>query len=262
MSLRAGARIALVSCGAALVLAAAATVAVHAPRATGPEAFHPVFAEQTDLVTNEYAHRHPSADGAVSSSDWIVTSGSLFSRDGAGWTGVPDGADPNARSGNGTGSAVFRAISRRADFSDTRVDFDLHLLGFVTTSRTPAHDWDGVHVFLRYHNDAELYVVSIRRRDGTLAIKKKTPGGPVNGGTYTTLAETAAPAGTGPMMHVSTTVRNRPDGSVALSAAIDGITVLRAIDMGEHGHTIRDAGRVGLRGDNCEFTFRDFRAEG
>ncbi|QDQ98786.1 hypothetical protein [Tomitella fengzijianii] len=257
MSMRAG----LAACGAALVLVACASTAVHALRGPEPDAFHPEFAQQSALVTNEFAHRHPAGDGAVLSPDWIVTSGSLFARDSAGWTGVPDGADPDAQSGNGTGSAVFRAVSRRADLGDTRVDFDLRVLGFVTTPRTPAQDWDGVHVFLRYQSDAELYAVSVIRRDGTLAIKKKTPGGPINGGAYTTLAEGQSPSLAGTAVHVTATVRTMSDGSVVLSAALDGATVLRATDTGQGGPPIHKAGRVGLRGDNCEFAFRGFRAQ-
>src|ERR1043166_249924 len=49
------------------------------------------------LVTNEYAYYNPTASGARSS-QWVMTSGSLFARDGAGWSGVPDDRPPGRTS--------------------------------------------------------------------------------------------------------------------------------------------------------------------
>src|SRR5579884_3353308 len=42
------------------------------------------------LITNEFALFNPGDPAAVSSPNWEMTSGSFFSVDGIGWTGVPD----------------------------------------------------------------------------------------------------------------------------------------------------------------------------
>src|SRR5438552_719837 len=56
--------------------------------------YRPALGGPDRLLTNEYAHANPDDGTAVRSSDWDVTSGSLFASDGAGWTGTPDAASP------------------------------------------------------------------------------------------------------------------------------------------------------------------------
>jgi len=188
----------------------------------------------------------------------MVTSGSLFSADGAGWSGVPDDINPNALSSNGSDSAVFRAITRRADFADVSVSFRLRVAGLVSTARTPATSYDGVHVFLRYQNQRDLYVVSVYRRDGVVAIKEKIPGGPANGGTYYTLAEARARLPLHRWFAVSVSIETAASKTVRITLSINGRKVLTNVSSRSSADPILAAGRVGLRGDNCQFYFRDF----
>ncbi len=103
-----------------------------------------------------------------------------------GWTGPPDHESPSPDSSGATGSAVFRAFPRVQTDGDSIVSLRLHAIGFVDESNR--QDWDGVHVLTRVRSEAEFYSVSVLRRDGLIAITRKRPGGPSNGGTYVTLA--------------------------------------------------------------------------
>ncbi|WP_131742695.1 hypothetical protein [Actinomadura roseirufa] len=241
---------ALTAAGAAWYLTRPGDAAAFVPGTSGPDR----------LLTNEYAHWNPRAADARRSPDWDVTSGSLYVRGGAGWSGPPDAATPDARSSTGTGSSVFRMNSRRADFTDVRVTLRLRVLRLIDTPRTPPVPTDGVHVMLRRHDPTRLYVASLHRRDGLLVIKKKLTGGTENGGTYTTLAQTRYPPprpGAWEPFEVTVTGTSR----VTITITRQGRTLLRAVDDGRHGPTIARPGSIGLRGDNCEFAFADLRAE-
>jgi len=223
----------------------------------------PVASSRADgLVTNEFAHWNPTNPSRVVSPDWDMTSGSLFAHDGNGWTGVPDDVPPNATSSNGNDSVVFRLNTTRDDFGDVAVSFDLQNDGLVETPRTPAQAYDGVHVWLRYQSQYELYALSVNRRDGEAAIKKKVPGGPdpSNGGTYYDLVpERRIPVPYGSWQRVRATARTiRPD-AVEIELYVDGNLVLSAVDDGKMGGPpITQNGAVGIRGDNCEFEFKNF----
>jgi hypothetical protein len=216
------------------------------------------FSTGDGLVTNEFAYFNPTGPGAVFSPVWVVTSGSLFVRDHAGWTGVPDRGKTGPRSRSGTDSAVFRAVTRRADFQNVAVSFSLFVQRFVAgPARPPA--WQGVHVFLRYASPDLLYVVSVDRRDGVVAIKKKVPGGPSAGGTYYTLAYGHAAAVAGRWEQVRASAVNTAGGGVELRLWLGGRPVLRAVDSGVGNvPAITEPGRVGLRGDYTQFAFDGF----
>jgi hypothetical protein len=176
---------------------------------------------------------------------WQMTSGSLFRDDGTGWSGVPDDA---------TGSAVFRMVSVERDFNDVDVSVTLRVDDLVTTHRTPAQDYDGAHIWVRYESDRELYAVSVDRRDGTMIIKKKCPGGTDNGGTYYELnGIVPAPIPFGAWQNVTVSVQDQPDGSVKITASRDGVG-MEATDAGVGCAPLRGGG-VGIRGDNAELRF-------
>ena len=187
-----------------------------------------------------------------------MTSGSLFARNGFGYTGVPDTISPNATSSNGTNSAVFRLNTRRFDFGNVAVNFRLSNLGFTQTTATPPVAWDGVHVFLRYQSQQSLYYASINRRDGTAVIKKKVPGGPSNDGTYYTLASAAHAVPMSSWQAVRAEVVTNPDGSVTMRLLAGGVLIVQATDSGTGGPPITKPGAVGIRGDNDRFQFDDF----
>ncbi|MEV3857205.1 hypothetical protein AB0J38_23100 [Streptomyces sp. NPDC050095] len=242
------------------VLAAVGGLLVARPFAGGGDddgAFRPRFPQQ-GLVTNEFAYWHPNEPHVRHSPDWVMTSGSLFGKDGAGWTGAPDGAGPDARSAGATDSAVFRLTSRERDFGDTTVRLRLRVEDLVTTARTPAQPYDGVHIWLRFRSERETYAVSVARRDGEVAVKRKTPGGASNGGTYVTLAHAHSPAPQGSWLEVATSARTLPDGRVRVTLDLAGRRVLDVVDD-EPGGLARP-GAVGIRGDNTEFLFTHFSA--
>ena len=173
---------------------------------------------------------------------WNVTSGSLFGDDAFLWSGMPQHPD----------SAVLRAVGERS-YGDVAVRFDLRVDGLSTTARTPERDFDGVHVMLRYRSEEQAYFVSVSRRDGRFAVKRKTPGGPSNGGTYRTLAFLQSSPLRG-WHHVEASIRG--DRTVTIALRVDGFGVLTAIDHVPAGTPA--TGRVGLRGDNCDFLVRDY----
>jgi hypothetical protein len=223
------------------------------------------------LVTNEYAYHHPDASDAVRSNDWIVTSGSLFAAGDLLWSGAVDDQAPGPTSASGTDSAVLRAVSRRSDHADVGVSFALRVQALTETVRTPGKDTDGVHIFLHYQSELSTYYVSMYRRDGTATIKKKIPGGPSNGGTYLTLGSAPLPVRSGWLNswhQVRATIASvgtvggqaagAAPGSVRLTLQVDGRDVLDVSDDGRTAPVITAAGRVGVRGDNCEFYLRDF----
>jgi hypothetical protein len=256
------------SCLAALVATPGAVLArgtsrtrrhVNSPR-LGRTLFAPVFAAGTELVANDYAYFNPNNPAAVQSSDWLVTSGSLFANHRAGWTGPPDSVVPNAASSNGTGSATFRAVTRRRNFGSVAVLFDLLNQRTVTTPRTPARNWDGVHVLLHYQSPYSFYVVSVNRRDGLVLVKKKVPGGPSNGGTYYTIGTPAhyRPR-PGRWQHVVVTIKTTARRSVTITATINRRRLLNVTDRRRSGPVLRRAGAIGLRGDNTEFEFAHLR---
>lgn len=224
---------------------------------SGPGTFRPRMTRD-GLVTNEVAARGGKTKGVRRSPDWVATSGSLFAVAGMGWTGKPDDVAPDAQSRTGTDSAVFRLITRRRDFGGVRISFDLKVEQLVSTARTPPQDYDGLHLLVRYQSPQELYAISLQRRDGTIAIKRKSPGGPSNGGTYTQLAVGEYPL-VNSWIHVDVTVTDAADGAVQLDVRIDGKLVMLALDRAVE--RIWRPGAIGLRGDNAEFYFRDLVAE-
>ncbi|WP_344935198.1 hypothetical protein [Actinoplanes nipponensis] len=235
-----------------------------APQTTAPAApaalFQPVF-PASGLVTNEFAYWNPTDPQRADSRDWEMTSGSLFALDGSGYSGKVDGGSPDVRSVTNTGSAIFRLNTRDHSFGDVQVAMKLNVSGLTATSRTPAVDWDGVHIFLHYQSQYELYYASVARRDGHVVIKKKCLGGPSNGGAYYALGSSEVSGLSLPLnswQDVGASIRNNADGSVFIALQRNGKTVSTATDSGVGCAPIRAAGATGIRGDNAEFRFSGF----
>jgi hypothetical protein len=198
---------------------------------------------------------------------WLVTSGTLFSRHGELWSGVPDAGPPDPIHGR-TGSAVLRAVTTRTDYEDVRVQVEMRLNALHSTARTGKRSWDGVHVFLRYRNAQNLYVVDLVRRDGLVTIKRKAP--PVGSAAHDTVDSTTAARETGAYTLLATArleptttwhsfdlgIRNTP-ASVLITLAVDGRTLLTTIDT-DRSAPLHGPGRVGIRGDNADFLIRRF----
>ncbi len=246
---------------------AGSTTATSAPTdaiaAAGPVLLSDGFAQLDGLLTNGWAFANPTSPAAVVSPRWQLTSGSLFARSGRAWTGVPDGAYPNATSSNGTGSAIFRMVSRRSDLGNVTVSLSLLLRGLVSTSRTPATAWDGAHVWLRYESEEQLYALTVARRDGTVLIKKKCPGGTSNGGTYYSLTPAVpAPLPAGSWRTVTASARTNADGSVSLALSSQGKVLVQVTDRGTGCAPLTAPGAVGIRGDNAELELDDVVVRG
>jgi hypothetical protein len=226
-------------------------------RHVGRILFAPVFPRGERLITNDFAYFNPADPRASRSRDWKATSGSLFARNGVGWTGIPDATRPNADSSNGTGSAIFRLVTRRRDFANITVSVDLLNQGYVTTPRTPAHAWDGIHLFLHYRSQHSLYALTLNRRDNTVVLKKKQPGGAANGGTYYTLGR---PTPYRPphhhWQHILATIDTTPENTVTITLTIDDTPLLNETDTGAASPALTKPGAIGLRGDNTQFRFK------
>jgi hypothetical protein len=218
--------------------------------------------EGTDgLITNEFSYWNPNDVSALRSPVWEMTSGSLFRQGGQGWTGIPDNIGPDRMSLKGNNSAVFRANTKRKDILDAKISFSFLASGFTTTSSTPAVEWDGVHVWMRYQSQYHLYYASVLRRDGACVIKKKVPVGPSNGGTYTHVTNyvpTNLPLN---QLHkVEVTMKNISSDEVEMALWVNGKLIVRGIDkLVGNAPSIVQPGSVGIRGDNCNFHFDHFK---
>jgi hypothetical protein len=237
-----------------------------------PTTVIPICPVGDQLLTNEYATDNPGHEGIHVSPYWTVTCGSLFLRNGNAFTGTPvDGwpvADRDSLTSNN--SAQFRAVTKEADFGDAKVVFNVRVNAMSVDggSGLPDQTYDGYHVFLRYQSQYDLYAVSLARRSNTLVIKRKFPGGPFpsNGGTYyPLLREVPRATAFGRWQSVEVSCVTLADGGVQVSASLDGVEVMRAVDTGyalpDGGFVqpIYAPGRVGLRGDNTEFEFNAFQ---
>jgi hypothetical protein len=223
------------------------------------------FNRPDGLITNEFAFWNPNDARAVKSPDWDMGSGSFFIQKKAAWSGVPDdcskgSASPNARSTNCTNSAVFRLHTKRFDFNNVKISFRLYNKGLVATTSTPAVDWDGLHIFLRYQTEYELYAASINRRDQSAVIKKKCPGGPDNGGTYYPLTGSVPhPWSPETWQQVEATVVTNADHTVTIALYDDNGLVVQGTDTNiGKCPAITTPGAVGIRGDNNNFKIGDF----
>ncbi|GGL17165.1 hypothetical protein [Mangrovihabitans endophyticus] len=227
----------------------------------GESLFAPSFSRLDGLVTNEFAYWSPTNPTRRDSTDWEMTSGSLFSRSGNGYTGRIDSIQADSTSVNGTNSAIFRLTTRDHSFTDVAVRMNLDVHRFTSTSRTPRRDWDGVHLFLRYKSQYELYYASVARRDGKVLIKKKCRGGSANGGSYYPVSAEVRDQRVAPdqWTRVGASIRDNADGSVTITLDRGGRTLATATDRGIGCAPLRGAGALGIRGDNTEFEFNTFR---
>lgn len=218
----------------------------------------------TSLVTNEYAYWNPTLSSAVVSKDWEMNSGSLFTHDTdtgpAYWTGKIDDGNPDLLSAKYTNSAIFRMTTIRSDFLDSQTRVKVRIDNQTQTPSTPAVAWDGVHIFMRYQSEESLYYASVARRDGAIVIKKKCPGGPSNGGTYYTLGSTSGyRIVLGQWKWFSAAIHTNADNSVTIDVSRIDKPVLSITDKGTGCAPITTPGKSGLRGDNSNFSFQNYR---
>jgi hypothetical protein len=247
-----------------LVLSAVALIAVPRPSFATPgiTIWRDTFTGPTGVVTSERAYW--DSTNPYRQRTWEMTSGCLFRTKGHATTSPHiDSGSPDVKCSKHTDNADFRLNTVNRSYGNVNVRLKLNVVRQTSTPKTPPVAWDGVHIFLRYQSQFELYYASTSRRDGRVAIKKKCRGGPSNGGTYYTLAQRRGyPIRIGKIEVVGATVRTNADGSVTilLLRSVNGslTPVLRATDRGVGCAPLRRPGAVGLRGDNTEFRFDDF----
>lgn len=232
------------------------------PPPSGSTLFLDRFEYPDGLITNEFALWNPTSPEARISPFWEMTAGSLFAQGGSGWTGVPDGCtDSSPDSDPCTASDVFRLNTTDYDFGNVTVSLDLRSNYLTSSALTPAVAWDGVHVWLHYQSEYNLYYASFQRRDGRIVIKKKCVGGDDNGGTYYELGVgevTGYPIPFGQWRHIAAKIQDNPDGTVTITMYSEGTQLLTATDDGVGCAPITAPGAVGIRGDNDDFNFDNF----
>ena len=228
------------------------------------------------LITNEYALSN--ADG-VRSPRWEMTSGSLFVRDGSGWSGVPDTTAPDRLSRRATDSAVFRLRTKAASFGDVVVRAEVRVNRWL---RARPGVLPAIVLWVRYASERRLYWPSVLRADGKVDVEKKVPGGryPENGGTYYILPPFTVrgwPVRLGRWYRVAVSARTASDGSVTIATYRDGRRMLTAVDRGRSqvvqyardGKRARNPtlalaglGHLGIRADNADFSIRNYEVRG
>lgn len=245
-----------------LIAPSATAVPVPSEATLGTVLFQEPFNYPDGLITNEFSYWNQTSSQATPSSIWQMTSGSLFAQNGTGWTGIPDGCSTSsAYSTPCSASDVFRLNTAEHDFGNVTVSADLLNNSLTSSSRTPAENWDGVHIWLHYQSEYNLYYASVNRRDGRIVIKKKCVGGTENGGTYYELGQGEVPGYAIPFgvwQHVAASIQDNSDGSVTITMYRSGAKLLSATDTGTGCAPITAPGSVGVRGDNDSFNLDNF----
>ncbi len=246
---------------------------------SGNSLFQDIFTGSDGLITNEYAHWN--SDG-INSPDWDMTSGSLFRQTNTAWTGIPDSCAPDKYSSSCTDSNVFRLNTKQNFSGNVKVSLALRNNSDIHDSNCNSNDtcWHGVHIWMRYQTQYDLYYVSINRADNQVVIKRKVPCGSDNHGTYFVLSQVTHAWTVGSWQHFSMTIQTNGDGSVTLKLYDDDIDPNTPITQGTdsggtnqnwtpscttQGHyptaqypPITAAGMVGVRGDYDNFNFDNF----
>jgi hypothetical protein len=238
-------------------------------------------------VTNEYGLWHSSSAQAKRSPNWQMTSGSLYSRGGAFWTGVPDScahrSSPDQSSTNCTNSNVFRLRTTRSFAGNLKFSVQVRQLSEIHNGTCDTTDtcWHGTHLWLRYRNEYNLYYASINRADGKVVIKRKVPCGSDNRGTYVVLGRYVPhDFPTGVFNSYSATVETGSDGAVTIKlydSAAGSTPIVVGVDRGGTNPNwsptcntpgrysspayppLTGAGAVGIRGDFANFEFTRFK---
>ena len=139
---------------------------------------------------------------------------------------------------------VFRARTETEEPADVTVALRFRIDGYEAVAEQ--HEWDGVHLGLRDTSPDDLYYLSVARRDGTDAIKRKSEG------PSETLAQAPMELRAG-RWHTATVSASDTAEGVRLVLEIDGTEVLSALD----DEPLTGPGRVALRSDNVEVAFDD-----
>lgn len=219
-----------------------------------------------NLIVNEWSYWNPQDPARVVAPAWQMTSGSLFSVGGLGWTGIPDDVSTDRYSEAHTDSQVFRLNTTRGDFGDVVQEVDARINGFTGSVDFPALPWDGVVLWPRYVDEFHLYFAYLLRKDGRVQITKKCPGHLAggsfyNGGSYFDLSAERyhGPTVIGRWYRLASSVQDNPDGSVTIRTFQDGRLAAQATDRGVGCAPIRAPTQLGIRADNVDANLAHYR---
>ncbi|MGN6557810.1 MAG: hypothetical protein ACTHLH_07330, partial [Solirubrobacterales bacterium] len=251
---------------AAAVLVAAAAAAVFALSGVGGPSdvvVEPDLGGPNRQMSNEYALRHPDSPEAVHSSQWFVTSGSLFVRDDAGTNGPLDDRAADPHSVDATNSAVFRAYTKRRFEPSFRVEFEVRVEPPRDVPGLRPAPWDGLHLMVDAASPEAAYYVSVYRRNGQSVIKKKTPGGEIAGGSYFALSRyVPCRIAPGHWSKVRVDIRRAGPSAITIDLYENGILLTTATDKRSlSGSPPFTEGHIGLRADKTSFAIRDMTVE-
>jgi hypothetical protein len=202
------------------------------------------------------------------SPNWEMTSGTLLIKNGIGYSGIPTSETTSTcNSQSATNSSVFRLNTVRKDFLNVRValDYDVVKHGGANAQQNA---FDGVHIWLGYQDEYNLYAATIFRWDQTFVTKKKVATSKVsckdvsNGGCYFNISpevKNSTVMKTNTWHHADIVYSSNPSNeSVTIQTYIDGKLVNTGIDNHIASSTF-PAGALGIRGDDTEFYFKNFR---
>ena len=208
--------------------------------------FQDNFDGRDRVITNQYAYYAPDDPAAHRSPLWEVQSGCALRDGNRLWTGVPTADLPDRDCSNGTGSAVFRMWTKRADFGDVAVSFALRNNGYTPEGES----WDGVKIYLRRQDGDNFYTAEVNRREGNVIVQRKCDGryellgGARSGATAAYYKE---------WENVGGTVVDQPDGAVRIQVVRRDGVVLEVTDPPGTCDALREPGRIGVRGDRTDF---------
>lgn len=225
--------------------------------------FEAEFGGPHRLLTNEFAFNHPDSPQAVKSRQWFVTSGSFFARSGGATNGPLDDLAANADSTSGTNSAVFRAYTKQRFRPSYQVLFEVRVEPPRQVTGLHPAPWDGLHLMVDAESPEAAYYVSLYRRNGEAVIKKKTPGGPIAGGSYEALSRyVLSHMHPGRWCQVRVDVRQAGSPGVTIDLYEDGTLLATATDDGAlSGSPPFTQGRIGIRADKTSFAIRAMTVE-
>jgi hypothetical protein len=207
------------------------------------------------VITNQYAYYKPDDPTAHRSPAWEVQSGCALRAGNRLWTGVPTTDLPNRDCSNGSGSAVFRMWTKRADFENVAVSFDLHHNRYMPTGES----WDGVKIYLRRQDGDNFYTAEVNRREGNVIVQRKCDGRyALLGGARSAATSERA----GEWENVGGTVVNQADGAVRLQVVRRDGVALEVVDPPGTCDVLRQPGRIGVRGDRTDFYLDSLEVRG
>lgn len=195
-------------------------------------------AHAKELLVDNFLENGPVAGPKTLSPVWNAELGELLGRHGTAWSHSP----------------ALRLFTKRSDFKDVTVSFDLLTRGLDGDTPASGEPWDGVHLRLRQVSEESHYDLGLNRRDNTVVVKKKAQG------TYYTLGAAvpyAVPFNS--WQSVRASIIDEKEGSVTISIFIDDVLVATVVDNGSTGGpAIRSAGCVGLRSESAEIDVAHF----